>query len=289
MSAQQPKNAKTSGEKTGRGKAAHAFYVYCVGKQEALASLFKDGLANAPEAIECEAKLELVVGNDLAAIVSAVPLADYNEDALQERLADPQWTAMRAMRHQEVVEYCAARANIIPLRFGTIYLQRERITEMLSQKAEELHAILARLHGREEWSLNIYRDAAKLMESMESFNPRLREASEQANRASPGQAYLLRKKIDSLRAEEARHETALVLAEVEENLAVVSDGVTRLRLAKDEATEHGELVAKFAFLVARARFNDFQTTAERLARQYSTSGFKLELMGPWPAYNFAVS
>lgn len=291
MNAQQPKKKKnvTGTKKAGRQKAAHAFYVYCLGRREALTPLFEGGLADAPGAVECERELEFVASDDLAAVVSAVPLADYSENALQERLDDPQWTALRAVRHQEVVQYFAARVGIIPLRFGTIYLQPERIEEMIAQRGEGLRAILSRLDGREEWGVNIYRDSAKLMESMESLSPRLREANEQINRASPGQAYLLRKKMDALRATEARTETARVIAQVAGDLTAVSDDAAHLRLIKEETTEYGELVGKLAFLVVRANFDEFRATAERLAQEYSASGFKFELMGPWPAYNFAAT
>jgi hypothetical protein len=60
----------------------------------------------------------------------------------------------------------------------------------------------------------------------------------------------------------------------------------RLRLLKDEGGEHNDLVAKLAFLVARDRFEEFRAAAERLAEEHAPAGFKLELTGPWPAYNF---
>ena len=55
-------------------KASRALYVYCVGESDALGQLFEGRL---PEAIEPDAKLELVAEKRLAAVVSEVPLADY--------------------------------------------------------------------------------------------------------------------------------------------------------------------------------------------------------------------
>jgi hypothetical protein len=126
------------------------------------------------------------------------------------------------------------------------------------------------------------------MANLESLSLPLREASKQAALAPPGQAYLLRKKMDAMRAEEARVETNRIIAEVEDNLAVLSDGMVRLRLLKDEPSEHGELAARLAFLVARSRFDEFRAVAEQLAQKYSAPGFRFELVGPWPAYNFAA-
>jgi hypothetical protein len=117
---------------------------------------------------------------------------------------------------------------------------------------------------------------------------RLRELDERAAASPPGQAYLLRKKIEGLRDEEARAETRRVAAEAERRLAEACDGAARLRVLKDEASEQGELAARLAFLVRRDGFGAFRDAAEALAARYTPVGFQFELTGPWPAYNFAV-
>ena len=264
--------------------AAQGFYVYCVGGRDALAPLFDEEL---PGAIEGESELELV-GEGLAAVVSRVPLEDYGEGALEARLADATWTATRALRHERVVEHFARRASVAPLRFGTIYLRRESVERMLEERGAQLRSVLGRLGGREEWGLNVFVERARLREEVVNVSVRLREMCERAARSSPGQGYLLRKKIESLRDEEARAASRRVASEVEERLAEVCDGAARLRVLKDEATEQGELAARFAFLVARTRFAEFRAAAEQLAEEYTPLGFRFELTGPWPAYNFVV-
>jgi hypothetical protein len=244
-------------------------------------------IGSLPAAIEDNTKLEWVVANDLAALSSAVPLATYGEEALAEHLSDPTWTAIRAMRHQTVVEYVAKRTGVLPLRFGTIYLERNGIERMLSEKGRELAGIIERLRGREEWGVNVYSDRAKLMASITSVSPRLRELVQQAEAASPGQSYLMQKKIDALRVDESRVALNGILDQIEKTLREQSDDARRLRILKVEATEHGELKGKFAFLVKRSGFEEFRAAAERLAEEHLTAGVRLELTGPWPAYNFA--
>jgi hypothetical protein len=268
------------GDEEGRG-----FYVYCVGERDALAPLFD---AELPEAIEEGAGLEAVEAAGLAAVVSAVPLEAYGEGALAERLADATWTATRALRHERVAEHFARMTAVVPLRFGAIYLRREGVAAMIEERAAQFREVLARLGGREEWGLNVYVERARLREEVTRLSARLREMAERADAAPPGQAYLLRKKIEGLRDEEARTETRRVAREVEETLAASCDGAARLRVLKDEATEQGELAARLAFLVRRDAFDDFRAAAERLAAEYTPLGFRFELTGPWPAYNFAV-
>ncbi|HWS99442.1 MAG TPA: GvpL/GvpF family gas vesicle protein [Pyrinomonadaceae bacterium] len=278
------KSRRRPGEEGDAG--GQGFYVYCVAGSADVSAVFDEDL---PAAIEDSNALETVEQGGLAAVVSAVPLADYGEQALQSRLSDVTWTAVRAMRHERVVEHFARRASVVPLRFGTIYTRRDNVAAMLAAKRDELLSIIERLRGREEWGLNVYSDRARLLEEVVSLSPRLRELSEQAARVSPGQSYLMRKKIDSMREAEARAETRRVADAIERELSEAADAASaRLRVLKDEAGEQGEVAAKLAFLVERERFDEFRAAAERLAREYEGAGFKLELTGPWPPYNFAA-
>jgi hypothetical protein len=264
---------------------SHAVYVYCVGESSALGRLFEAGL---PAAIEPDAKLELVVEDTLATVVSEVPLEDYGEEGLLARLADPAWTAVRAVRHEQVVEHFSSRASVIPLRFGAIYFTRHGVGQMLSEKAGELKSIIERLRGRQEWGITVCCNQDELLKVIDTLSARLRELIVRSKSAQPGEAYLLRKKIDALKADEARSEIKRVVAEIERALAGRSEQAATLRVMRDEATEHGRIVGKLAFLVEGDRFDDFHKEAERLAQEHAGYGFKLEMTGPWPPYNFSM-
>ena len=263
--------------------SAFAFYVYCIAENAAAAQLPADSL---PAAIEDDATLEWIAVNNLAALVSRVTLETYNEDSLAEHLTDATWTAIRAMRHETVVEYVAKRASVVPLRFGTIYLEREGIERMLSEKTRELEEIIEQLRGREEWGVNVFSDRAALMSTITSVSPVLREMVERAAQASPGQSYLMQKKIEALKVDEARAAVNRIVEQIEARLKAQSDDAKRLRILKVETTEHGELKAKFAFLVKRSGFEEFRDAAESLAQEHQSAGVRIELTGPWPVYNF---
>jgi hypothetical protein len=262
---------------------APAYYVYCIAESASVAQLPADSL---PAAIEDDAKLEWISVNTLAALVSEVPREAYNEESLAEHLTDATWTAIRAMRHETVAEYVAKRASVIPLRFGTIYLERNGIEQMLTEKSRELEEIIEHLRGREEWGVNVYCDRAVLLTSITSVSPVLRELAERAAQAPPGQSYLMQKKIDTLRVDEARTAVNRIVDQIEAKLREQTDDARRLRILKVETTEHGELKAKFAFLVKRSSFEEFRDAAEHLAQEHQPAGVRLELTGPWPVYNF---
>lgn len=277
--------SKRATKKSRRGDdEGRAFYVYCIGEHDALAPLFD---AKLPEAIEEAAGLELVGAGGLAAVASEVPLSDYGEAALEERLSDPAWVAARAMRHELVVEHFAAAAAVVPLRFATIYLSRESVGRMLAEREVQLRTHIELVRGREEWGLNIYVDRKRLREEVVKVSPRLRELSEQADALSPGRAYMLRKQIDSLRDTEAAEVRKRVKSEA--SLITRSQGfvgVGSKPLRANEKAEHGEVVARIVFLLDRRRRKALHTRAEKLAAEYAPLGFKMELVGPWPAYYF---
>src|SRR5215510_6386905 len=263
--------------------SSSAFYIYCIAESTAAAQLPAESL---PAAIEENAKLQWVSVNKLAALVSQVPKETYSEEPLADHLTDATWTAIRAMRHETVVEYVAQRASVIPLRFGTIYLDRSGIEQMLREKSRELEEIIEHLRGREEWGVNVYSDRAVLLSSITSVSPVLRELVERAQQAPPGQSYLMQKKIEALKVDEARAAVNRIVDQIEDKLKAQSDEARRLRILKVETTEHGELKAKFAFLVQRSGFEEFRDAAERVARENQSAGIRLELTGPWPVYNF---
>ena len=261
------------------------YYVYCIAESAAVAQLPAHSL---PAAIEDDARLEWISINSLSALVSPVPKTSYSEERLEEHLTDATWTAIRAMRHETVVEFVAKRVSAVPLRFGTIYLERNGIESMLAENGRELELIIEQLRGREEWGVNVYSDREVLLSSITSVSPVLRELVERAAQAPPGQSYLMQKKIEAMRVDEARTAVNRIVDQIEETLKEQSDEGQRLRILKVETTEHGELKAKFAFLVKRSGFEEFRAAAERLAHEHQPAGIRLELTGPWPVYNFVT-
>jgi gas vesicle protein GvpL/GvpF len=287
-----------TGEKTGEMKKVEAKvgatqrsvgtarYVYCILDHPTDQSSAQNDW---PSGIEDETALEMIASDDLAAITSAVPLSIYGEDVLNERLQDASWTALKAMRHERVVEHFTKVGSVVPLRFGTIYLDAENVRSMLRERKSALTELLARLSGREEWGINVYFDQTELLKGIDSLSPVLTDLLSQAESASPGQAYLLRKKANALRKDESRNEVARTVSRLEDHLRENTDDVRRLRTLKVETTEHGELKAKFAVLLKKSAFAKFQSVAEKWLRDHEASGVRLEIAGPMPPYNFTDS
>jgi hypothetical protein len=279
-----PKQNQASGKKKKTGKprdSRYGTYVYCI-VESPDSRIIPD---SAPAGLEAVHKLEQVSSAGLAAIVSRVPLSQYGEEAIDANLSDAGWAAKRAMRHEQVVEFFASRGPFIPLRFGTIYLDRKSIERMLALRAPEFRRVMKSLRGKQEWGVFIYCNHTTLISNNISKKAEIQPLLERAAVARPGQQYLLAKQIEALKAKAAREEVSTTLIRMKEALDASSEqSISGNR--ERRRTEHGELIARLSFLVQAGRFARFRAAAERLALDYLSSGFHIEIVGPMPPYSF---
>src|SRR5213079_1344645 len=103
---------------------------------------------------------------DLAALVSRVPLADYDDEQLREHLNDIEWVERTARAHEVVLEQALEDCTIVPLRLCTLFRGLERVRDFLRDEHDGLTAGLAALTGRAEWGLKLFVDEERLRDSL---------------------------------------------------------------------------------------------------------------------------
>src|SRR5207302_9084304 len=101
----------------------------------------------ADPALERLPGVEIIRRGSLAALVREVPLEDFDEAILPERLNDRAWLERNARAHEDVLEAAAAITTVVPLRFGTIYRSPDQVAKLLDERAGELAATLDRVRG----------------------------------------------------------------------------------------------------------------------------------------------
>ena len=85
-----------------------------------------------------ESPVGCVVEGKLLAAVSDVEETEYGEAALNEHVRDLDWLAARAAQHQAVNgRLLELLGTVLPLSFGAIYRDDERVRQMLREDAEE--------------------------------------------------------------------------------------------------------------------------------------------------------
>jgi len=245
-----------------------ALYVYGIVPAGALDEPLGAGVAPGP--------VTSVEQDRLAALVSEVPLADYDEHALETNLRDPHWLERNVRAHEAVLESVAGRMPLVPFRFGTIFRGEESVRRMLGERAD-LVQTLERLADAVELGVKGFLDARGGHGG----------SSEAAGGRESGRAYLQRKQA-ALDAEREASALATELArESHERLAAVAADARANALQPPEASPAGEaMFLNGAYLVVRGGEQAFRGTVDGLGRAFAARGARYEVTGPWPAYNF---
>jgi hypothetical protein len=228
-----------------------------------------------------------------AVLVSAVDAASYAPAQVESRVGQLEWLAPRAEAHDRVVTAAADAAPVIPLPIFSLFRDDAAIRAMLSERREELSRLFARLRGAREYTVRVYRDDAMLNAALSDLSPHIRDLESGATRASPGQRYLLQRKLDEARRLELRRVSSDVAQESYRALAPLARAAVREPLpaaiagveGRAESTQPAILNA--SFLVDDARLDDFRRKLSEVIALRSPAGFRVDFTGPWPAYHFA--
>lgn len=249
-------------------------YVYGIARASDAARIATAGLAGIDErSVGC------VVEGKLLAAASDVDEAEWNETALNEHLRDLDWLAVRAAQHQAVNgRLLELLGTVLPLSFGTIYRDDDRVREMLSEDAEGRRVQLESLDGHAEWVVTVSRDA-----DAPADDAALRALDEKIAASPPGRAFLLDKQRGTTlsRSVERRDSDAAsaALAGLEE---------VAVRTYQEPVVSGGtEAVAlRASILVAREREPALAKAITELESRLRALGYRVRASGPWPAYRF---
>ncbi len=216
----------------------------------------------------------------LAAAVSDVDAEDYAGEVLNQRIGDLDWLAERATAHQGVNGRLLELAGtVLPLAFGALYRDDERVREMLREDAPGRAARLERLAGRGEWLVTIVRDAG----SAPSDDDALRRIDHEIAASAPGRAFLLEKR----RAEVATR--AAERADADAARAALARLETAAERSYEEPVAHDGpdvVVLRLSLLAPRDRGGAIDDAVRATEGELSPRGYRLRVTGPWPAYRF---
>jgi hypothetical protein len=229
----------------------------------------------------------------MAVLVSEVDATSYAPSQVESRVGQLEWLAPRAEAHDRVVTAAADAAPVIPLPIFSLFRDDAAIRAMLAGRREELLRLFARLRGAREYTVRVYRDDAMLNAALSDLSPHIRELESGATRASPGQRYLLQRKLDEARRTELRRVSSDVAQESYRTLAPLARAAVREPLPAAIAGAEGRTastqpaILNASFLVDDARLDDFRRKLSEMIALRSPAGFRVDFTGPWPAYHFA--
>lgn len=230
------------------------------------------------------APIRWVCNGSLCSAVSDVPETEFAEEPLNANVTDMDWLGPRAVAHQEVNAHLhRMREAIIPLSFGTVFRDDERVRQFLADNREPLEARLERVRGADEWVLSLHQVAPLSSSDLERRSPALRAARAEIDASPPGRAHLLRRRLAELERDERRRvETEVAAAALEILTAVTRDAFAE-PLPRDTVDRP---LVRASLLVARSNEVAFDDAVERLRARWPEPTYSLILSGPWPPYRF---
>jgi gas vesicle protein GvpL/GvpF len=222
-----------------------------------------------------------VIEGPLLAAASDVDESEYGETALNEHVRDLDWLAARAAQHQGVNgRLLDLLGTVLPLSFGAIYRDDERVRQMLREDAQDRSVQLASLAGHAEWVVTVSRDAAAPADDAD-----VRALDAQIAASPPGRAFLLDKQRGTTlsRSIERRDSDAASAA-----LAVLEGVAARTYQEPVVAGGTDAVALRASILVAREEEPALVKAIAQLEGRLGELGYRVRASGPWPAYRFGA-
>ena len=261
----------------------YGLYLYCVIKAEA-----------APKINDLDVKgidgfnhLFLVTHGEICGVVSQVPLAEFGEKVLEENLKKMNWLENKALLHEHILEQVMSVTTIIPMRFCTIYKNREAVVTVLAENRNRFYTALKQLTGKAEWGVKIFLDSEVLAREIVHISDKLQKLDRKIKTLSAGKAFFLKKQMDSLTEEEVDAKAFSYADKCYVRLrGMVERACLNQLLTKEMTGNPKEMILNSVYLVEEARVGDFLQEVNLLQEEFGPFGLEFAVSGPWPAYHF---
>jgi len=258
-------------------------YIYGVAR----ASRGRQSIPPRLEGIVPAATVDPLIHTNLMAFVSAVPAAQFGPEEFRSALKDAAWLRDRVLAHEKVLEQLRSSYDVVPFRFGTVYLDTSQASNALARHRRELCQALDRVRDASEWGVKLYCDQDMLRRRIETQSDSICQLRDMLRLASPGARFFLQKKY----AKALDGETAATVANAVERISqsLETRACESAAIELQPAAVHGrpaDMVMNAAYLVARGSLGPFRQMLAALQDEFAAYGFDHELTGPWPPYHF---
>ncbi|MFI8824780.1 GvpL/GvpF family gas vesicle protein [Streptomyces sp. NPDC053431] len=225
--------------------------------------------------------VRLVSAEGVAAAVGSVPESEFSEAALKLHLEDLTWLERVARAHHGVVEFLAAHTTVLPLRLATVYVDDDRVREVLRRGAPTFLRMLDRFAEHVEWGVKVYAETAET-----ARGPAAAQGVD-GDSPDPGRAYLRRRRQQRDERGAAWSAATEAVRRIEAGAGGIAVELARHRPQQGQlAVGAGENVANDSYLVPADRSDEFCARVRDATRDLP--GVRIEITGPWAPYSFAV-
>ena len=257
-------------------------YLYCFTRSEAVRELGSAAMKEDPF-------LGAIHVGGVAAVFSLVSLAEFGEEGGRQNLQDPAWLVRRACRHDRVIKQMMELSPVLPVRFGAVFTSPDFVQDQLVKNSPEISRFLDHMSNKEEWSVKAFGHLEQTCAWLMRTDPELLQKQRQAPE-SQGTRYLHDRCLAVQAARQARQVWRSATDRLRNELAGYTLELCPLPLRRGNSSEReDEMIFHSAFLLDRARVEDFRARVRSIEADLAERGLAFEAFGPWPPYNFCPS
>ena len=232
-------------------------------------------------------------------VISEVNFDDFGE--MQKKAQDDiHWIKETALAHEMVVEEAMGMSRserdkmmnnsipVIPVKFGVIFNNDERLEKVIGEQNTAIRAAFDRIRAKQEWSVKLF------LKDNQKFKELVREQSEQLSGKSKtlaalpsGMAYFLEEELNrDLECECSRRLDEEAMKTFDELKPFAAEAVL-VKILDSKLTGRSErMILNSAYLVTNSHLPEFEKAVSIMREKLTSEGFLVEKSGPWPAYHF---
>ncbi len=214
--------------------------------------------------VDGQATVDSIACADVLCWVSLVPRAEF-ADNLAKNMENLDWLSGAGVRHQAVVSAIGRKADILPARFGIVFLDMASLKRDVLKRKKLLLSDLRKIRGCDEWGVKVF-----------SIQPKIQLL---ANKPASGREYLKNKATLLRRSSPGTIEDLDKFSSALRGIAAETAEGDKIAGGKPDLKWQSSLLIK---RTARKKL-------EALLRKYSAlwaESARLECTGPWPPYSF---
>ena len=262
-------------------------YLYCIREKTKSAPVISE------RGIDGNGEVFTLAYRELEAVVSKVSLEEFTSEEIQNKAQeDMNWIKEKAIIHEKIIEEAMRRddkvLSLIPMRFGIIFKEVEKLEKTLNEDYSRIKEVLDRIKDKQEWSVKVYlKDRKKIEQMIKEKSEVIKEKEKEIASLSEGMAFFMEEELKDVISKEVNKELDNIAEDLFESLSKQATASVKSKILDKELTGRREpMILNLAYLIPMEKIANFKTEAECLNREIQSKGFYLEYRGPWPVYNF---
>ncbi len=209
-----------------------------------------------------------VAPNEISGLVcwtSEVAKTEF-ADELARNMENLDWLSEKGVAHQTAVNSISKLADILPARFGTVFLTEGSLQADIRKRKRDILSDFERIEGSDEWGVKVFAVPAKV----KTF----KSAGGTGRSYLQAKSQILRRKAPPKADQEVERFDSELRAIAMDTAAAGKIGSGRR-----------DLVYQTSLLVKRVDRKRFEALLGRFSAEWQDEKL-IECTGPWPAYSF---